>query len=413
MKTKIDKNLMAKILSVVIAVLLWSYVMSIENPQETRIYRNVKVNYLNTDSIENRGLTVSNLQEVYVNIRVRGNKKDLDKLYVESIVANADLEGYSYGENRIPITARLKTNRDSTEIVSISPSDVLVNIDKIIQKDIPLKTVTYGNPKENFVVGEITSTVSKIKIEGPLNQVNKVQYMETNIDITDKDSSFTISNPIYPIDIDGEVISNIEYSPNTADVTVPIYKTQVLPIYLVTTGEGSDKFAITDLAISPQSVTIKYLDANIKNISKIETAPVDLSKLNNGNALPLELKLPDGVSLINPDQKIYLNYTVHQWSKKVFQINHRQLNFYNLPEGMSIDESSLLETYDVPIKGYRSVLENLDIGNYTFDVDLSDVNAGENKVQLNLHKKENETLDIDGVYYINLTIKNEQNNNEE
>lgn len=387
--------------------------MSIENPQETRIYRNVKVNYLNTDSIENRGLTVSNLQEVYVNIRVRGNKKDLDKLYVESIVANADLEGYSYGENRIPITARLKTNRDSTEIVSISPSDVLVNIDKIIQKDIPLKTVTYGNPKENFVVGEITSTVSKIKIEGPLNQVNKVQYMETNIDITDKDSSFTISNPIYPIDIDGEVISNLEYSPNTVDVTVPIYKTQVLPIYLVTTGEGSDKFAITDLAISPQSVTVKYLDANMKNISKIETAPVDLSKLKNGNALPLELKLPDGVSLINPEQKIYLNYTVHQWSKKVFQINHRQLNFYNLPEGMSIDESSLLETYDVPIKGYRSVLENLDIGNYTFDVDLSDVTAGENKVQLNLHKKENVTLDIDGVYYINLTIKNEQNNNEE
>lgn len=413
MKTKIDKNLMAKILSVVIAILLWSYVMSIENPQETRIYRNVKVNYLNTDSIENRGLTVSNLQEVYVNIRVRGNKKDLDKLYVESIVANADLEGYSYGENRIPITARLKTNRDSTEIVSISPSDVLVNIDKIIQKDIPLKTVTYGNPKENFVVGEITSTVSKIKIEGPLNQVNKVQYMETNIDITDKDSSFTISNPIYPIDIDGEVISNLEYSPNTVDVTVPIYKTQVLPIYLVTTGEGSDKFAITDLAISPQSVTVKYLDANMKNISKIETAPVDLSKLKNGNALPLELKLPDGVSLINPEQKIYLNYTVHQWSKKVFQINHRQLNFYNLPEGMSIDESSLLETYDVPIKGYRSVLENLDIGNYTFDVDLSDVTAGENKVQLNLHKKENVTLDIDGVYYINLTIKNEQNNNEE
>lgn len=413
MKTKIDKNLMAKILSVVIAILLWSYVMSIENPQETRIYRNVKVNYLNTDSIENRGLTVSNLQEVYVNIRVRGNKKDLDKLYVESIVANADLEGYSYGENRIPITARLKTNRDSTEIVSISPSDVLVNIDKIIQKDIPLKTVTYGNPKENFVVGEITSTVSKIKIEGPLNQVNKVQYMETNIDITDKDSSFTISNPIYPIDIDGEVISNLEYSPNTVDVTVPIYKTQVLPIYLVTTGEGSDKFAITDLAISPQSVTVKYLDANMKNISKIETAPVDLSKLKNGNALPLELKLPDGVSLINPEQKIYLNYTVHQWSKKVFQINHRQLNFYNLPEGMSIDESSLLETYDVPIKGYRSALENLDMGNYTFDVDLSDVTAGENKVQLNLHKKENVTLDIDGVYYINLTIKNEQNNNEE
>lgn len=413
MKTKIDKNLMAKILSVVIAVLLWSYVMSIENPQETRIYRNVKVNYLNTDSIENRGLTVSNLQEVYVNIRVRGNKKDLDKLYVESIVANADLEGYSYGENRIPITARLKTNRDSTEIVSISPSDVLVNIDKIIQKDIPLKTVTYGNPKENFVVGEITSTVSKIKIEGPLNQVNKVQYMETNIDITDKDSSFTISNPIYPIDMDGEVISNLEYSPNTVDVTVPIYKTQVLPIYLVTTGEGSDKFAITDLAISPQSVTVKYLDANMKNISKIETAPVDLSKLKNGNALPLELKLPDGVSLINPEQKIYLNYKVHQWSKKVFQINHRQLNFYNLPEGMSIDESSLLETYDVPIKGYRSVLENLDIGNYTFDVDLSDVTAGENKVQVNLHKKENVTLDIDGVYYINLTIKNEQNNNEE
>ena len=65
-----DNNMIAKILSLVIAILLWSYVMGVENPNESITIRNVRVNFQNMDSLEQKGLILLSPSEQFVNTKI-------------------------------------------------------------------------------------------------------------------------------------------------------------------------------------------------------------------------------------------------------------------------------------------------------------------------------------------------------
>ena len=101
-----DNNMLAKILSLVIAILLWSYVMGVENPNETITIRNVRVNFQNMESLEQKGLILLSPSEQFVNIKISGKKNDLDKIRQGSIYATADLEGYGVGDSRVRVDTR-------------------------------------------------------------------------------------------------------------------------------------------------------------------------------------------------------------------------------------------------------------------------------------------------------------------
>ena len=95
-----------KIFALIIAIVLWSYVMSEVNPMWTEEYRSVKVNVLNQASLERQGLVIlepENLNDIDIRVSITGRRSDVIKISADDIIAQVDLSGYGTGEVKVPV----------------------------------------------------------------------------------------------------------------------------------------------------------------------------------------------------------------------------------------------------------------------------------------------------------------------
>ena len=92
MKKSLMNKFTLKILSLLIAILIWLLVMNIENPSITQTYTDIPVTFVNESYIEsmnNIALMVDGKDSV--NVRIRAVSDTIKKLNKENITAVADL----------------------------------------------------------------------------------------------------------------------------------------------------------------------------------------------------------------------------------------------------------------------------------------------------------------------------------
>lgn len=150
--SKKTNNLTPKILALLIAIFLWSYVMSDVNPEDYKIVRNVDVNLQNLAEIKRDGLVIMGDENFKVNVRIDGKKSEIGKVKTENIVASLNLRGYGEGQYKIGVNASIQGSSANIRISSIEPREILVNFEKIITKEKEVSILTEGEMEKNFVL---------------------------------------------------------------------------------------------------------------------------------------------------------------------------------------------------------------------------------------------------------------------
>lgn len=404
-----DDNLTAKIVSLVIAIFFWSYVMGVENPTETMTIRNVRVNFENVESLENKGLILINQADQFVNIKVSGKKNELNKLKEGSVLATVDLKGFGVGDSRAVVSTRFESNPGNIQVENVTPSDVLVSIDKVITKEMAVKIDTLGTPVENYIVGDISTTSPNVKIKGPKATLDKVRGLVSTIDISDKKESFTISNPVKAVDENGDELVNIEAVPNVINISVPIFQTVIKPIELKTKGNLPTLLNIKSYDISPSTITLKVLN-NAKIPQNITTEEVDLSAINKNTSIKLKLNIPDGLVPIDETIEYKLNLLLDNYAIRRVEIKKSQIEFVNLPDGLKLKEKEINDTYFVDLKGPEELVTTLDAGNLTFICDLGNAHLGLQRYEIILQSKD-ANLSLNNPVTIDLDMEEDSLNN--
>ena len=118
-----SNDLVNKILSVVIALLLWAYVIGEVNPTTQTQLENLPVQLLNSETLASRGLIVSGSDQFNISLTLEGKRRDMVNLSAEEIVIDADLFGFGKGENSIPVVVNVP---DNIKIVEIKPAKIKV-----------------------------------------------------------------------------------------------------------------------------------------------------------------------------------------------------------------------------------------------------------------------------------------------
>ncbi|MCI6610207.1 MAG: CdaR family protein [Ezakiella sp.] len=404
-----DDNLTAKIISLVIAIFFWSYVMGVENPTETMTIRNVRVNFENVESLENKGLILINQADQFVNIKVSGKKNELNKLKEGSVLATVDLKGFGVGDSRAMVSTRFESNPGNIQVENVTPRDVLVSIDKVITKEMAVKIDTLGTPVENYIVGEISTTSPNVKIKGPKATLDKVRGLVSTIDISDKKESFTISNPVKAVDENGDELVNIEAVPNVINISVPIFQTVIKPIELKTKGNLPTLLNIKSYDINPSTITLKVLN-DVKIPQNITTEEVDLSAINKNTSIKLKLNIPDGLVPIDETIEYKLNLLLDNYAIRRVEIKKSQIEFVNLPDGLKLKENEINDTYFVDLKGPEDLVTTLDAGNLSFICDLGNAHLGLQRYEIILQSKD-ANLSLNNPVTIDLNMEEDSLNN--
>ena len=89
--SKVKNNWTAKIFALIIAIFLWSYVMSGVNPVITKTIKNVNITLTNISALDKQGLVVMDPKTATINVSIEGKKSDMDRFTSANISAEADL----------------------------------------------------------------------------------------------------------------------------------------------------------------------------------------------------------------------------------------------------------------------------------------------------------------------------------
>lgn len=379
MKNRITDNLGLKILSVLVAVLLWIMVTGINDPAVTKPFYNIPVTLENTELITDSGQVYQVLDNsnVISRVSIRAPQSILSEISDENIVAVADVSNLSSLDT---IKIDLSTNIYQTQINSITGSidTVKLNIENRKTKTLPLSVEITGSAGEGYIVGDYNTDQNLVRISGAESVIDKVYTAKAEVDVSGFTSDVRTNAEIKLYDEDENAVISDTISQNLKNVAVNvmILQTKEVPVIFNSSGEAQEGYIGTGIIDSDRTTAKIYGKSNVlKDVESIEIPreAINISEQRDNYTTTVDITpyLPDGVSLTDPADAVYtVTVYIEAVTYKHIPISASDVSIINVPDGYSVtlllEDSAMLD-----LVGLEADLEGLSRTNIEPIVDIT------------------------------------------
>lgn len=301
MNNKNDRKLIA--LSVLVAVIMWAFVMTSTNPSLSKTVRGVPLTIKNQEVMQKEGYALVGKDEISsVNVKVEGSRSDLASLSSDDLVASVDLGVPTEGIK----TLNIKVDGPSgIKVESTNPSNVNFKIEKIVKKDLPVEIKIPDKLKESKIINVSEQSTKKITVSGLRKNIDKVDKIILNIEKDEYLDGKIHDIEARPIDKSGKTVANVDLSQNDVSISFDVLQSKEVEIELDYEESLPKNMEVIEKKYSPKKVVIKGEKSIIDKIDKIKTEKIDLTNLkNNEFEKSLELVVPEAVEINDGDNFI-------------------------------------------------------------------------------------------------------------
>lgn len=297
MKLNLRDDLALKVVSVLIAIALWFYVVQVQSPDIERTIKGVPVVFSQKSVLESRGLILLNDKEHTIDIKIRGKRKYVIDASAENITVLADVSAIEEtGEQTIYTSIILPYG--NLEIINQNPSVLTVEVDNLVTVEKEIEVRTEGEPKADFVIGSATVSPTSVQLKGPKSILDGVASVAANIDIDEKDADI---ETVVPLKIYGSSGKEIKSDYISADVTEAEVRCEILKTKLIDVQpyfDSADLEAADEYRLdtgSMKQIKIAGPKDLIDTLSAIKTKPISIADISENGEATVELDLPTGV----------------------------------------------------------------------------------------------------------------------
>lgn len=251
-------DLVARILAILAAILLWVYVSTTNSTTEEQTFSLVPVTYREESILKNEyGLIVQSINIDTLNVTLEGLKTDIRSITASDVKAYVNLGGITEaGEYTLDVYVDVPSG---TTCVAQTVDKVVVSVDKPSSKSLPLSAdkveLSGWSLDKDCFFGDISLNADTIVLEGPTLALEKVADIKVRTDmIGSANASFTATASVHFIDAEGDVIIDSDVSVrggNQLQVSVEVLKKTKVELKL----EGKDGILSDDrVTITPSHV---------------------------------------------------------------------------------------------------------------------------------------------------------------
>lgn len=364
-----------KIVSIIVAVVLWMYVMSEQNPHVTYVIKDVPVKLLNLD--EDR-FALKGDSKFFVNVRINGRRSIVTEVKPQDITAEANLQGRIEGENLVPVTVSVPSN---VEMVDFYPKEIMVNLDAIVEDQLPITVELKGKPKEGFAVKDPDVKPEAVFIKGPRSKVDIVKKVVATIDVSGKDSNIASTVPLKALDSKGNVQKGIDIWPKTVEVSLPIVPVNSIPIVPNIIGNPPEGYSIKSVKLEKTKMPITGDSSVLGNISNITTEPINVEGVTRSFEREVRLILPQGIQPVSDRNTVKISIEIEKMITKKVTLSLNDLIIDNLPQDAKIDTE--VSNIVLTILGPESTIEEVDSKMIKLYGNIDGISEGEHQIKLN------------------------------
>lgn len=389
MKEKIFNNLSLKIVSAVFAVILWTVIVNIYDPNTSYTFSNITVQLVNTQSLTEKNYTFEVVDGGKISVTVSGPKSVVTDLKTSDIAATADLSKVTAFTDYVDIQVQVVKDGQLLNNVEAVPrtSALKLSIENRDTNTYAVNVNTTGTPANGYAVASTTTSPTYIKVTGPTSLVEGVASVGVDVDVSGAKGTVNTQSDINMYDSDGNIIANeeLEMSSETADVIVEMARTKTVPVVVKTSGTPSQDCVVTGTSLSQTSVVISGQQEALSKIDNITipSSAVSVDGLSEDKTYTFKLTdyVPSGVKIVS-DSRLQVTVKISKASTKTVHISSDAIKIENVSSGYNavIEGTGI----DVIISGTGTILDNVSATDITCNVNAAGLSAGTHSVDVSV-----------------------------
>ncbi len=289
-----NRNLGLRLLSLAIAIGLWLFVNAGQRSAIESL--RVPVSYRGLPA----GMVIVSRKPEIVEVQVSGPRTLLSLLDPDRLTVRLDLSGVAPGEASFKIAPAMFKVPHQTTITSVSPSEVVLDIDRLIQRELPVRVDITGTPANGYQVSGAQARPGTVAVSGPSRYLSPLTQIDTEpfdvrglsadaerrLDLQDPNAALALATLTVDAKVGiAEKISDREFRGLHIAVQNSDYKFRVDPSHVGITVRGP---------------ILKLAELDPKNL-----VYVDAKELMPGyHEVPVLVNLPDGMQVVRqaPDK---------------------------------------------------------------------------------------------------------------
>ena len=374
----LSHNLGLKLLSLVLAILLWSYVVS-SNPSITRTKDiNGLTAYLSNESTlnANRLALASDPSEALdgISVRLEVPQSSYALADADNVQVTLDLSSVrAAGTQEVALRATTSYGR----VVSIVPESVKLEFETYDSRSVPVNAAISGEQREDTWYNINRLNPEELVISGPSSVVQTVASAYVYVDVTGRENSYITAARFVLFDYAGEELPQTLLSSSSSSVTVgvEVYPTRELPISTaienVVQGTPAEGYEVTSVTIQPQSVTVAADKQLLDSLTELFIQPVDVDGASQTFSQRVRIASLTDFKDISTEQ-VYVTVNIAEVQKSAWA--DVDLTFINYPDGLACTMTDA--DFRVLVTGPASRVDALVESGVEAVVDLSGRTAG-------------------------------------
>ncbi len=363
------------IVSLVISMIIWVYVSSVESEEFKQTLRGVRVELAGEALLrDSKNLVVTDMDTSTVTVEVVGPRRIVAALDSDRIYAQIDVSKLSraaYTSQQYAVIFPDGTDTSNLTVVRKTPETINFMVSGLTSKTVPVRGSFDGSVAEGFTAESAVFEPSSIVLSGPEAYLKNVDYAWVSFGKENVDSTYEVETGFTLMTADNTAASTtgISFSTDTVKATLPLLtlKEVKLDVNLIEgAGANSENTIVT---IDPVSVTLAGDTALLDGMNKITLATINLSDF--AVSYTDTFTIPIDNELRNTTGVTEANVTVEIMGLETKNFRVTNISCANLKEGYTAE--IVTQSLDVTLRGAPEVLEQIKDENIRAVADLAEL----------------------------------------
>lgn len=397
------------VLSVLIAIGLWVYVVGVQNPDSSGPVRNLPVTFVGTNVLESRGLMIVSGMDQTVTLNVTGKRNALLALSADTVSNTIDVSsitepGQYSSEYQVSYNLPPSVSANSLAITDRYPQTVSYTVVRQATRIIPVRGTATGSVAEGYQAGEFTFSPDTLEVRGEEALVNQIEYALVTLDQEDMSETYSGDLPYVFITFTGDVMEPTEFETSASLVrtVLPVFQLKEIPlsVNVIPGGGATDRNVKVD--IEPGSIMVSGAPADLEPLKEISLGNIDLAKVLGSDTLTFPIALASELSNVSGVAEAVVTLTMEGLTTVTLEVDNIEL--IHCPEGYSA--KAVTQTRQVQIRGGAEAVETVTSSQLLIVADLENAVAatGTQTIPVKVYLNGRNDVGVVGDYNIVVSI---------
>lgn len=269
-KNILTSNLGLKILAVLVACVIWVFVVNVDDPEKTQSFSDVKVEIRNSDcfGVDKTFSVQEDTDKVRVWIKAR--ESVLNRLQSKDFKVVADMRNVTLG-NAVPYTLECTNSAITKANWECEPASMKIKIENVVQESFGVEVDTTGDPQEGYDVGATSiEEGDTINIAGAESLVNIIHKVSMSVSVNGISSDKTVKGNIVVTDKNGtdftqSQMDKLVFTTSSGDLIkdgilnarINLWKVQQnVKVKVGTYGTPAPGYRVSEVKVTPETISI-------------------------------------------------------------------------------------------------------------------------------------------------------------